>query len=106
MNLFKVGQTGSGKSTIVRLLFRFYDIQGGNIEIDNQDISLVSVENIFVFFKTFTNFAIFLYSSIYNLFLSLDCNHPGTIASKDAFLISVFIFNYNIYYVTHLFLNC
>ncbi|XP_014772784.1 ATP-binding cassette sub-family B member 6 [Octopus bimaculoides] len=37
-----VGQTGSGKSTIVRLLFRFYDIQGGNIAIDNQDISLVT----------------------------------------------------------------
>ncbi|GAB1603488.1 ATP-binding cassette sub-family B member 6, mitochondrial-like [Argonauta hians] len=37
-----VGQTGSGKSTIVRLLFRFYDIQSGCIEIDNQDISLVT----------------------------------------------------------------
>ena len=29
-----VGQTGSGKSTIMRLLYRFYDITGGQILID------------------------------------------------------------------------
>lgn len=37
-----VGHSGSGKSTIVRLLFRFYDVQSGSIKIDNQDISLVT----------------------------------------------------------------
>ncbi|XP_041700813.1 ATP-binding cassette sub-family B member 6, partial [Coregonus clupeaformis] len=37
-----VGQSGSGKSTILRLLFRFYDIQGGCIRIDGQDISKVT----------------------------------------------------------------
>ncbi|TRZ00184.1 hypothetical protein DNTS_032258 [Danionella cerebrum] len=36
-----VGQSGSGKSTIIRLLFRFYDVQGGCISIDGQDISKV-----------------------------------------------------------------
>ncbi|XP_056319073.1 ATP-binding cassette sub-family B member 6 isoform X2 [Danio aesculapii] len=36
-----VGQSGSGKSTIIRLLFRFYDVQGGCIKIDGQDISKV-----------------------------------------------------------------
>ncbi|XP_047432086.1 ATP-binding cassette sub-family B member 6 [Mugil cephalus] len=36
-----VGQSGSGKSTIMRLLFRFYDVQGGCIRIDGQDISKV-----------------------------------------------------------------
>ncbi|XP_075872996.1 ATP-binding cassette sub-family B member 6 isoform X2 [Nelusetta ayraudi] len=36
-----VGQSGSGKSTIVRLIFRFYDVQGGCITIDGQDISKV-----------------------------------------------------------------
>uniref|UniRef100_A0AAZ3SPY2 ATP-binding cassette, sub-family B (MDR/TAP), member 6b n=1 Tax=Oncorhynchus tshawytscha TaxID=74940 RepID=A0AAZ3SPY2_ONCTS len=37
-----VGQSGSGKSTILRLLFRFYDVQGGCIRIDEQDISRVT----------------------------------------------------------------
>jgi ATP-binding cassette subfamily B (MDR/TAP) protein 6 len=34
-----VGPTGSGKSTILRLLFRFYDVSSGRILIDGQDIS-------------------------------------------------------------------
>jgi ATP-binding cassette subfamily B multidrug efflux pump len=33
-----VGHTGSGKSSILNLLFRFYDIQHGSIRIDGQDI--------------------------------------------------------------------
>jgi ATP-binding cassette subfamily B protein len=37
-----VGTSGSGKSTIGRLLFRFYDIQGGAIRIDGQDIRQVT----------------------------------------------------------------
>uniref|UniRef100_A0A672RWB1 ATP-binding cassette sub-family B member 6 n=1 Tax=Sinocyclocheilus grahami TaxID=75366 RepID=A0A672RWB1_SINGR len=36
-----VGQSGSGKSTIIRLLFRFYNVQGGCVKIDGQDISKV-----------------------------------------------------------------
>ncbi|MGV6847642.1 MAG: ABCB family ABC transporter ATP-binding protein/permease [Marinibacterium sp.] len=32
-----VGATGSGKSTIGRLLFRFYDVTGGAVRIDGQD---------------------------------------------------------------------
>jgi ATP-binding cassette subfamily B protein len=37
-----VGDSGSGKSTIVKLLFRFYDIQSGSICIDGQDIRDIS----------------------------------------------------------------
>lgn len=33
-----VGSTGSGKTTIINLLNRFYDIQKGSIEIDGRDI--------------------------------------------------------------------
>ena len=33
-----VGSTGSGKSTIGRLLFRFYDVTGGALKIDGQDV--------------------------------------------------------------------
>jgi len=33
-----VGATGSGKSTVVKLLLRFYDVQQGSIFLDGQDI--------------------------------------------------------------------
>ena len=37
-----VGPTGAGKSTLARLLFRFYDVTGGRITIDGQDIRQVA----------------------------------------------------------------
>ncbi len=33
-----VGPTGAGKTTIVKLLMRFYDVQGGGIYVDGEDI--------------------------------------------------------------------
>ena len=38
-----VGHSGAGKSTIINLLPRFYDVQSGSIEIDNQNIKNVSL---------------------------------------------------------------
>lgn len=37
-----VGPTGSGKSTLINLLMRFYDVDKGSISIDNQDINEVT----------------------------------------------------------------
>ncbi len=37
-----VGPSGGGKSTVLSLILRFYDIQGGTITIDGQDIAAVS----------------------------------------------------------------
>ncbi|XP_021751097.1 ABC transporter B family member 25, mitochondrial-like [Chenopodium quinoa] len=41
-----VGTSGSGKSTILRLLFRFFDPHSGHIRIDGQDISEVTLESL------------------------------------------------------------
>ncbi len=41
-----VGSSGAGKSTIGRLLFRFYDVTGGAIRIDGQDLRDVTQESL------------------------------------------------------------
>jgi len=41
-----VGQSGGGKSTLLALLQRFYDLQDGRILIDGQDISRVTQESL------------------------------------------------------------
>ncbi len=41
-----VGQTGAGKTTLVNLLFRFYDIEVGTILIDGKDIFTLSRESL------------------------------------------------------------
>ncbi len=41
-----VGRSGAGKSTLINLLLRFYDVEGGRIEIDGQDISRVTQDSL------------------------------------------------------------
>lgn len=41
-----VGSSGSGKSTIMKLLFRFYDVSDGHIRIDGQDIATVTQQSL------------------------------------------------------------
>ena len=41
-----VGPTGAGKTTMVNLLMRFYDIQAGKIAIDGVDTKSISREEV------------------------------------------------------------
>jgi ATP-binding cassette subfamily B protein len=41
-----VGASGSGKSTIGRLLFRFYDVTAGRLSIDGQDVRDVTLDSL------------------------------------------------------------
>ena len=41
-----VGHSGAGKSTITRLLYRFYDVADGSIKIDEQDIRSITQESL------------------------------------------------------------
>ena len=45
-----VGPTGAGKTTMVKLLMRFYDINGGKISIDGCDITSLSREELHSYF--------------------------------------------------------
>lgn len=41
-----VGPTGSGKSTVMRLLFRFYDVSSGSILVNGQDVREVTKDSL------------------------------------------------------------
>ena len=41
-----VGSSGAGKSTVSRILFRFYDVAGGSVRIDGQDIREVTQQSL------------------------------------------------------------
>lgn len=41
-----VGPTGAGKSTIVNLISRFYDVQEGVVAVDGHDVKKVSIESL------------------------------------------------------------
>ncbi len=41
-----VGPTGAGKSTIVNLISRFYDVQEGVVKVDGHDVKKVSIESL------------------------------------------------------------
>lgn len=46
MTVALVGETGGGKSTLMKLLYRYYDINGGSIRIDGQDIRDVTLDSL------------------------------------------------------------
>jgi ATP-binding cassette subfamily B protein len=41
-----VGRTGSGKSTVARLVARFYDVRDGSVKIDNHDVRDVTLPSL------------------------------------------------------------
>ncbi|KAL8225075.1 hypothetical protein R6Q57_017632 [Mikania cordata] len=41
-----VGTSGSGKSTILRMIFRFFDTNSGTVRVDGQDIRKVTLESL------------------------------------------------------------
>ncbi|KAI4169508.1 MAG: hypothetical protein LQ343_005648 [Gyalolechia ehrenbergii] len=41
-----VGETGGGKSTLLKLLFRFYDVTKGSLLVDGQDVRDVTLESL------------------------------------------------------------
>ena len=42
-----VGHSGSGKSTVIKLILRLYDIQWGSIMIDNQELTQLDITSVY-----------------------------------------------------------
>lgn len=47
-----IGSTGSGKSTIINLLMRFYDVKSGSIRINGEDIRTIPEKRLHTMFGT------------------------------------------------------
>lgn len=47
-----IGATGSGKSTIIQLLMRFYDVDSGNIYINGENIRTIEKDKLYAMFGT------------------------------------------------------
>ncbi len=65
-----VGPTGCGKTTIINLLLRFYDVDSGSISVDNCDIKNVTRESL---------------RTSYGMVLQETWLHSGTIRENIAF---------------------
>ncbi|MFM9862028.1 MAG: ABC transporter ATP-binding protein [Micropepsaceae bacterium] len=69
-----VGPSGGGKSTILNLLLRFYDVTGGGIEIDGQDVRRVTVASLRDSMALVTQEPFLFDESIYD---NIACGKPG-----------------------------
>ena len=47
-----IGATGSGKSTLIKLLLRFYDVGSGSIRINGRDIRTIDRKSLYAMFGT------------------------------------------------------
>ena len=73
-----VGPSGGGKSTILNLLLRFYDVTGGGIEVDGQDVRRVTVASLRDSSALVTQEPFLFDESIYD---NIACGKPG--ATRD-----------------------
>lgn len=73
-----VGETGGGKSTILKLIERFYDVKSGSISIDGQDIRDVSlqrqVKHVATLYRRIANRQCAVYAPRSELYLKIQCS--------------------------------
>lgn len=82
-----VGKSGSGKTTITKLLLRFYDVDSGEIRIDGQEIKSVSQDGLRHSFAYIPQETILFHRSIYKniSYGDIDATREEILkAAKDA----------------------
>ncbi len=87
-----IGATGSGKSTLIKLLLRFYDPHTGAVYVDGQDIRTIDKERLYALFGTAMQ-QDFLYADTIeeNIRFGRDLTHEdvvraAVIAQADGFI--------------------
>lgn len=60
-----VGETGSGKTTLVNLLARFYDVDGGSVQIDGHDVRAYRLADVRAAFGTVLQEGTLISASVY-----------------------------------------
>jgi len=77
-----VGRSGCGKTTLVKLLYRFYDVNSGSINIDGKDILSFKQESLRSELSIVPQEAILFDDTIYNNILFSNPTAPRTEALK------------------------
>jgi len=87
-----IGATGSGKSTLVKLLLRFYDVSSGAIYINGEDIRTIEKNKLYSYFGTVMQND-FLYNDTINENIRFgrdisdkDIKFAAKIAQADSFI--------------------
>ncbi|MBE6972786.1 MAG: ABC transporter ATP-binding protein [Ruminococcaceae bacterium] len=75
-----IGATGSGKSTLVKLLLRFYDVDSGAVRISGRDVRTIPKDELYGMFGTAMQFD-FLYSDTVeeNIKFGRDLTHEQVV---------------------------
>jgi len=81
-----VGASGAGKSTIARLLFRFYDIHEGSIEIDDHPIKEIELDSLRQAFGIVPQDATLFNSSLYENIHYGDVTATEDLVTEAAYL--------------------
>lgn len=87
-----IGATGSGKSTLIRLLLRFYDVNEGAIYINGEDVRTIEMERLYgMFGSALQNDFLYADTIEENIRFGRDISHEDVvraakIAQADSFI--------------------
>ena len=79
-----VGETGSGKTTLVNLLARFYDVDGGSVQIDGHDVRAYRLADVRAAFGTVLQEGTLISASVYENVAYGSAGSCATAAGKRA----------------------
>lgn len=91
-----IGPTGSGKSTIIRLLMRLYDVSTGQVLIDGRDVRSIPFEELYTMFGiVFQDDVLFADTIAENIALGRDLSQDDLADSIEMAQASEFVYKFD-----------